>query len=195
MEVEPIRDPKQISTIRAVLKNSPQGLRDDALFVLGVNTALRVGDLLALRVGDVLAQDGKLRDFVQLTEKKTGKFKKSPINKAAAGALKAHLAARYGSLAKAMPGEPLFKSRKGERAITRQRAHKILSEAAKAIGLANVGTHSLRKTFGYHAFKKSGGNLALIQKLLNHESAAVTLRYIGITREEMDGAVIDLNLG
>jgi len=48
-----------------------------------------------------------------------------------------------------------------------------------------IGTHTLRKTFGYWAYK-DGKDLSLIQKLLNHASPAVTLAYIGITQDELD---------
>ena len=64
----------------------------------------------------------------------------------------------------------------------------------KSVGLANIGTHSLRKTFGYHAFKQTGGNLPLVQKLLNHSSSGETLRYIGIDREQMDSVFLTINL-
>jgi integrase len=69
-----------------------------------------------------------------------------------------------------------------------------LSAAGEAVGLERVGTHSLRKTFGYHVYKRTGGNLGLVQKLLNHSSSADTLRYIGIDREQMDNTYLDLNL-
>jgi integrase len=69
-----------------------------------------------------------------------------------------------------------------------------MAEAGRSVGLADIGTHSLRKTFGYHVFKKSGGNLALVQKLLNHSSRGDTMRYIGIGREQMDAEVFELNL-
>lgn len=90
--------------------------------------------------------------------------------------------------------EPLFRSQKGGGAISRQHAHYILNRAAKMIGvMERVGTHSLRKTFGYFAYKQ-GTDLAMIQKLLNHSSQAETLRYIGITQEQMDEVALKLDL-
>jgi len=56
-----------------------------------------------------------------------------------------------------------------------------------------VGTHTMRKTFGYHAYKK-GLDLAVIQKLLNHSSPSITLAYIGITQEDQDNVYMSLNL-
>jgi integrase len=52
----------------------------------------------------------------------------------------------------------------------------------------------MRKTFGYHVYQQSKKNLGLVQKLLNHGSSAVTLRYIGIEEEDMDEAYVKLNL-
>jgi integrase len=57
-----------------------------------------------------------------------------------------------------------------------------------------VGTHSPRKTFGYHVYKRTGGNIGLVQKLLNHSVTEYTLRYIGIDREQMDNIYRNLNL-
>ncbi|MDR1885683.1 MAG: tyrosine-type recombinase/integrase [Synergistaceae bacterium] len=163
--------------------------RDEVLFTLGINTALRISDLLALSVGDVLNAKGKLADTIELKEKKTGKPKKFPLNKSVRSVLSGYLRGR----ADARQGDPLFPSRNGG-ALSRWRARRILAAAGGAVGENRVGTHSLRKTFGYHVYKRTGGNLGLVQKLLNHSSSGDTLRYIGIDREEMDNTYLDLNL-
>ena len=67
-------------------------------------------------------------------------------------------------------------------------AYKILRDAAAHVGLENIGTHTLRKTFGYH-FYKQYKNVALLQKIFNHSDPQVTLRYIGIDQDEMDYAM------
>jgi integrase len=196
MEVLPIKDPKKISALRKILRaNKEVGLRDELLFLLGINTALRISDLLNLTLADVSDPDGKTKDEIELKEKKTGKLRQNPINKVAQEALKAYLDQRKKIDRLYFPEAPLFLSRKGQKAITRQQAHRLMAEAGAAVGLSNIGTHSLRKTFGYHVFKKSCGNLALVQKLLNHSSSGDTLRYIGIDREQMDNMFLELNLG
>jgi len=68
-----------------------------------------------------------------------------------------------------------------------------LNEAAAVVGLAEIGTHTLRKTFAYHVFSATK-NLTLVQKLLNHSSPATTLRYIGIEQEELNACYTGLNL-
>lgn len=192
-EVQPIREAGKIVAMRRWLRGSPSGQRDEALFILGINCGLRVSDLLALRIGQVVDAKGRILEAMEIVEAKTGKTRRFPINKAAREVL-APLLARSATDDGGLE-RPLFPSRKGGGPITRKHAHRILSQAGRAVGLAGIGTHSLRKTFGYHVYQRTGGNLALVQKLLNHRSSGDTLRYIGIDREQMDAAYIELNLG
>ena len=188
--VEPIRDLKKIEAMKRMLHKSK---RDTLLFIMGINTALRVSDLLSLTVCDVWDGKGHLLRAVKLKEQKTGKIKEFPLNEAIQKTLKAYFEERFRRHSPD-PDEPLFVSPKGRKALGRQQAWRILNEAGKAVGLEKIGTHTLRKTFGYHVFQRSGGNLALVQKLLNHSSSGDTLRYIGIDREQMDAAYLELNL-
>jgi integrase len=187
MEVEPIKDTKKIQAMKILLRD--RNPRDEALFVLGINTALRIGDLLLLKVGDVVKEKGKIPDVVEIQEQKTGKMKQFPLNKSVRDTLASYLKTRSNCAA----DEPLFPSRNGG-ALCRWRVRRILHAAGEAVGLDRIGTHSLRKTFGYHVYRKTGGNLGLVQKLLNHSSSGDTLRYIGIDREEMNATYMDLNL-
>ena len=77
--------------------------------------------------------------------------------------------------------------------IKRDRAYKILNEAAQEIGLGEIGTHSMRKTFGYWHYQKYK-DVALLQHLFNHANSAVTLRYIGVNQDIMDQSVSDFFL-
>lgn len=184
--VEPIRDLKKIDAMKRLLPNK----RDVLLFVMGINTALRVSDLLKLTIGDVCDNKNKLKPSITIKEQKTGKVKAFPLNESIKKELKAYLAER-GTVA---PDEALFLSQKGNRALSRVQAWHILNSTGRLVGLEHIGTHTLRKTFGYQIYKKSGGNLGLVQKLLNHSSSGDTLRYIGIDREQMDNAYLELNL-
>jgi len=184
--VQPIRDLKKIETIKKLLKQ--QNLRDYCLFVVGINSGLRISDLLKLTVSDVI--DGnKLKDRIRLREKKTNKFKDFPLSDNAKSALKEYLKMRdYNE------NEPLFLSRKNKGFLLRQQAYKIINNVAKEVGIKEkIGTHTLRKTFGYHAYN-NGYDITLIQKLFNHSSPSVTLRYIGITQDELDDVYLSLDL-
>ena len=86
--VQPIRDLRQIETMKKLLKQ--QSLRDFCLFVVGINSGLRISDLLKLRICDVI-ENGKLKDRITLREKKTNKFKDFPLSEKTKQALKEYL--------------------------------------------------------------------------------------------------------
>lgn len=168
--VQPLKSKRDIERI----KNALHG-RDLLLFIIGINTTLRISDILNLRVGDVSG------DYIELREQKTGKLKRIKINKSVKNAVNKLVDK------KADPDDWLFPSRKGNNPITRVQAWRILNDAAKRAGLDNIrfGTHSMRKTAAYHAYK-SGVDLPTLMRVLNHSSQKETLRYIGIESEQID---------
>lgn len=184
--VEPIRDKKNLENMKRFLKE--RSLRDYMLFVLGINSGLRISDLLRLTVEDV-----KGKDRITIREEKTGKAKDFPLSETCKKALCEYLKAA------GLTSGVLFPSRKraGSKdtgAISRQQAYEAINSAARAVGIKDaIGTHTLRKTFGYHAYK-AGHDITRIQQLLNHSAPSVTLRYIGITKDELDNVYINLNL-
>ncbi len=188
--VQPIRDRKQIDAIKKILWATNK--RDYCLFVVGINSGLRISDLLSLTVGDIM--DGKkIKDRIERREQKTGKYINFPLGEVSKKALREYLTDRFGRLDQVQPDEPLFLSKKGE-AIQRAQAWRVLNRAASAIGIKErIGTHTLRKTFAYHAYM-SGVDVTRIQKLLNHSSPSVTLAYIGITQDELDDIYLSLEL-
>lgn len=179
--VEPIRNKKQIESLKKYLRG--QNIRDYLLFVLGINSGLRISDLLKLTVEDVQGQDR-----INIREQKTGKAKDFPLSETCKKAINEYLKATN------ITTGALFISRKGDKPITRVQAYRLINEGAKRVGITEpVGTHTLRKTFGYHAYQ-NGVDITRIQKLLNHSTPSVTLSYIGITKEELDNVYISLNL-
>ena len=187
--VQPIRDRKQLESMKKLLRGSENGLRNHCLFLLGINSGLRVSDLLALKIQDVLDERGKVRDRINLREKKTGKMKDFPIGASAKKSLMEYISSR-GEYDR---HDVLFLSKKGG-SLSRNQTWKILSDCAKEIGISeNIGTHTLRKTFGYHAYML-GTDITRIQKLLNHSSPGITLAYIGITQDELDDVYLSLDL-
>ena len=184
--VEPIRDKKQLDNMKRYLKE--HNLRDYLLFVLGINSGLRISDLLNLQVEDV-----KGKDRIRLQEQKTGKRKEFPLGESSKKAIAAYLRQTNDTCGSLFPSRKKAGSQ-GSGAISRQQAYAIINGAARAVGIKSpIGTHTLRKTFGYWAYK-SGYDLSQIQQLLNHASPQITLRYIGITQEELDQIYIHLNL-
>jgi site-specific recombinase XerD len=190
--VQPIRDKKKIDSMKKILKST--SLRDHCLFTLGINSGLRIGDLLKFKIADVLDERGKVKERIQLREKKTNKTRDFPLGSQSTKAIHDYLDERKNYLY----SDPLFVSRKtieGEpAAMQRDQAYKVINAAARAVGISEkIGTHTMRKTFGYHLFQK-GVDVTKIQKLLNHSAPSVTLAYIGITQDELDDVVISLDL-
>lgn len=178
--VQPIRDTQKIEAMkRELLKN---GSRDHLLFVIGINSGLRVSDLLALKVSDV-----KNKVYITLTEKKTGKIKRYILDN-----VKAQLDEYIDGMRE---DDYLFASRQGNnKPIQRVQAYRILNNAARRVGITDeIGTHTMRKTFGYHFYQKTK-DVALLQSLFNHSSPSVTLRYIGINQDIIDNALRDFKL-
>lgn len=178
-EVLPLKNKNDIERIKKVLEAKP---RDLLLFIIGINTALRISDILPLRVRDITDT------HIEIVEKKTGKKKRIKINAAIRDAVR-DLVPKD-----AEPNDWLFPSRKGDKPISRSQAWRVLSKAAEDAGIRTpFGAHSLRKTFAYHAYK-SGVELPLLMRILNHASQRETLRYIGIESEEIDEVYIDICL-
>ncbi|WP_075982948.1 site-specific integrase [Bacillus massilinigeriensis] len=189
--VQPIRDRRKIEAIKKVLS---QNKRDVLLFNMGINSGLRISDLLKMKVSDAIDEKGRVKEGYELREQKTGKVKRFPFSKNVQKAISDYL----GTYEEDMD-RPLFVSRKSAadgspKPITRQQAYQIINDAARAVGISdNIGTHTLRKTFGYHAYK-AGVDIALLQQIFNHSAPSVTLRYMGILQDDMDQVIINLNL-
>lgn len=177
--VQPLRDKRQIAKMKEALSG-----RNKLLFILGINSGLRISDILTLKVGDLRGKQS-----LTLREEKTGKSKTFRYNAAILDAAQTLIPAD------ASETDYVFQSRKGDnRPLTRVQAYRILNDAAARIGITEaIGCHTLRKTFGYHAYK-TGVDLALLQSIFNHSSQAVTLRYIGITQDAIDDVYSAINL-
>ncbi|PEZ05548.1 site-specific integrase [Bacillus sp. AFS018417] len=172
--VQPIRDLEQIQQIKEYLKEKSE--RNYILFVMGINTGLRISDILKLKVGDLKGS------HISMREMKTGKQKRIQITAALRRELKWFIDEKEDH-------EYLIKSRQdSNRPIGRSMAYKILRAAAAEFGLDEIGTHTLRKTFGYHMYMQTK-NIALLMEIFNHSSERVTLRYIGVNQDAMDKAM------
>lgn len=178
--VQPLRTAKEIEEMRWALSRYVSA-RDLFMFNLGINTGLRVSDIVPLTVADV---KGKMH--LLLTEKKTGKPKRFLIPRATREAIEVYTKGMDES-------DFLFASRKGDSHISTTQAYRALQKAAEALGRDDIGTHTMRKSFGYHHYKKNK-DVASLQLLFNHSSPSITLKYIGITSDEIDKTMEDFSL-
>ncbi|MFP9128527.1 tyrosine-type recombinase/integrase [Niallia sp. BSM11] len=172
--VQPIRDLNKLADILEYLEATNK--RNFIMFMLGIHTGLRISDILKLRVCDVKGT------HISLRETKRKKNNRLLIVDELKKALKNYTSAK-------LDEEYLIKSRKGKnQPIRRETAYQILREVAKQFSLKEIGTHTLRKTFGYHFYHDSK-DIAALQDILNHTDPDYTLRYIGVNQDGRDFAM------
>jgi integrase len=192
--VEPIRDRKKITQIKNTLRGEKR-YRDLLLIVVGINLALRISDLLQLKIGQLIEDSGRIKFRFQIKEKKRGKRQEVVINNSIRDIHGEFLEA-YPRIIENPQNYIFFNTKMNDfsMSIHRVQAWKIINLICKKVGLAgNFGTHTLRKSWGYHA-RINGVGMELIMHKLNHESLAYTKRYLGITDDELEAVVNKLNL-
>lgn len=175
--VQPIRDISTLQRFKDELMVS--SYRNYIMALIGLNTGLRIGDIVNLQVKDVR------NTHIQLKEQKTKKGKRFTIE---------HIKPEIDIYIQGMEDtDYLFESRqvnsKGEKVgITTTQAYRALKQVANKLNIKEFGTHTLRKTFGYHYYKRTK-DIAKLMDIFNHSSQAITKEYIGINQEEIDNSM------
>lgn len=177
-DVQPLRTREAIEDMKWSLKKWC-GQRDYILFLIGINTGLRIGDLLKLKTEDL-----KGKKSIKVYENKTNKPRTVYLD-SVYSELQEYIASNQ--------SEWLFPSRQGVNPISTTQAYRQLVKAGKMVDIETIGTHTMRKTFGYWHYNQYN-DLATLQDILNHSSSAITIRYIGITEDRIRETSISLNL-
>jgi integrase len=182
--VQPIRDQEMIEGIKQYLKM--RSLRNYLFFCFGIYSGLRVSDLRLLRVGMVRGT------HVNLLEQKNKNKKKFIIHPSIRNDLDRYIAGKRDDDFVFPSRQMKTKSRLKGQPFDRSTAYKMLNDAARHFGLKEIGTHTMRKTWGYQLYKQDPQNLALLMDMFGHSDPTITLRYIGITQDMMDAAILRL---
>jgi integrase len=183
IDVQPIRSKTQIEDMKWAL-NRHCSERDYILFLIGINTGLRVSDILNLKKETILKLKSKKRKEFQIREGKTRKARMINITS---------IFNEVFTYASELESDWLFPSRKGDKPISKIQAYRQLQKAGDFANIESVGTHTMRKTFGYWFYKQTG-NVAMLQEILNHSHPKITLTYIGINKEETDNELDNFSL-
>ncbi|WP_117161446.1 site-specific integrase [Paraliobacillus sp. X-1268] len=170
-DVQPIRDKELLDDMKQSLKRWC-GQRDYILFLIGINTGLRIGDLLKLKGNDLY----KKRRII-IKEGKTDKPRTLNLS---------NIYDEIQDYIQQNESVWMFPSRKGDKPITTTQAYRQFNKAADMCDIdEGIGTHTMRKTFGYWFYKQTK-DVAKLQTILNHSHPNITLKYIGITDEEIE---------
>ena len=195
---QPVRDIVELKKIKKYYREVKPNKRNFLLIICGLNTALRISDILKLRWKDVYNENLlSFKSHIDVKEQKTGKkttvFINNNLKEALASFLK-DIIAKKGKLCDVMEQFIFLGQKSTDKPISRIQAFRIISEAAKKGLLSHkVSCHSLRKTFGYHAWKK-GVSPALLTSIYNHSSYKITTRYLGIEQDDRDEVFELVNL-
>lgn len=179
--VEPIRDAERVRDIADYLKTVHP--KYHIMFMIGIYSGLRVSDILRLRIRDVRG-----KSEIKLREKKTGKEKLFPVNDELKRALAEYCRGKE-DYEFVVPS-----ARAKGKAVSREYAYRVIREAGEQFGLYGLGTHTMRKTFGYHFYLQTK-DIVLLMRILNHNDQSKTLRYIGIEQTTINEAMRRFSYG
>jgi len=182
--MEPIKDVDLIKDISDYLlaSSTNYGERNQLLWIMGIYFGLRISKLLEFKVRDV-----RNKEIVHTRGNKRNKERKLVINAELRPMIDAYIKGKEDY-------EYLFASQKGHKAIGRRQAWKILSEAGEVFGLERIGAHTLRKTYGYIIYIKSGKDPVAVKEALNVSSIDTALRYIGIMKDQSTTIMNEMRL-
>lgn len=202
-DAEPIKNKEDIMRISQYFI-AKEAYRDNMLFITGINFGLRCIDLLELRFSDLINEDFTFKTVADVVEKKTGKTRNITINEAVQQAVLLFLQNNQKTLDSYMFTSLSNNSAYRNKPIAVRSVERMLKQAVKDLEIdVRAGTHMLRKTFGYQFMMNHDNGdqvtklraLHLLQRIFNHSSETITLRYIGITGAEIQEAYKNLNLG
>lgn len=178
--VEPLRTQDEINDFLFWLRRTNYPERDTFLFLFGINTGLRMSDIVTLKVKDI-----KYTERPVIQEIKTGKKKKLFLD-GIQDIIQEYIKGKGDE-------EWLFPSRqKGH--ISVQTVYKLFQRVAKNLRRDDIGTHTIRKTYGYWFYKRTH-DIATLMVLFNHSSEQITKRYIGITDDEIGSSMKGFRIG
>ena len=184
---QPIKRTRDLENFKKYYQEVKPNYRNELLIILGLNTALRISDILSLEWHSVYNFEKKeYRDHITILEQKTGKISQIYLNSNVLEALKEYKEYLKRKERIVEPETFLFNHSNKNVPITRTQAFRIIKEAADYYNISGIiSCHSLRKTFGYHAWKQ-GVPPVLLVTVFNHSSFNITKRYLGIEQDDKD---------
>jgi len=178
--VQPLRTQQEINDFLFCLRRNKNAERDVFLFLIGINSGLRMSDIVKLKKKDVISSKNP-----RIVEQKTGKTRILYLSSLQ------ELIQDYTKDLK--PEDYLFPSTKGGH-LEVNTIYQMFQKVAALLDRDDIGTHTLRKTFGYHYYKKTK-DVATLMEIFGHSSEKITKRYIGINEDEISETLLNFRLG
>lgn len=191
-EAQPLKLKRDILNVRDYLREEKEE-KYYILFMLGISTGYRTGDLLDLTVRDIKAAikrkrldiiEGKRRNNPNTKNKSP---RKAPLHKDMIKLLDGYIIGKKDY-------EFLFRSRNGKnKALSVQQVSNTLKEAGEYFGLYDITGHSMRKTYAYNMYMDNNKDIVKVQRALGHYSVTDTVRYLGVGTEFTNEVLPSMN--
>ncbi|WEU29169.1 tyrosine-type recombinase/integrase [Enterococcus faecalis] len=178
INVKPIKDKQVMLDFLTEMKKGKHGKRDHLIFVIGIYTGLRISDILNLKVSDVQNKTTAI-----IVEKKTNKQRELNLSN-----LTSLIIDYLNSYHDGQSNWLFYRPSNHSKPL----GTKVLQRVANVLELDYIGTHTMRKTFGYKYYRQFK-DIPTLMKILNHSSQAITIRYIGLEEEEIQASLDKFN--
>lgn len=180
---KPIKDIKRVFDIQDYLRYKSE--RDYVLFLLGITTGYRAGDLVELKVRDVKEALRRGRFEILEGKKKNSKNIREKNRKPRVAEILPEVETILRKYIKDKKDyEYMFPSRKGKNHIKVDRVTAILKEAAEYFNMDDITAHSMRKTYAYTVYIENDCDIIAVKEMLGHSSIEETKVYLGLDREK-----------
>lgn len=204
--VHPLKTYEEVQNVRNFYLNKTQvdsgwntKYRDYAIFTVGCSTGLRISDILSLKYKYLVDRKGEYREGFVICERKRRKDRKIKWTEGIRNTLNIYFEHTGINLKNVKPDDYIFQSRQknkdGSYKLSETNfSHRLKEDLEKCIELGliedlNYNTHTMRKSFAWLLYVKSGYNIGLVSKALCHENVDVTMRYLGLTDKTVDEAL------
>lgn len=169
------------------MQHQPRNL---CLFTLGINTAYRASELISITLDQVSHLN--VGDRLDVKQRKNQKYRAVTLNNNSINAIQNWLQYHPDDVASRAP---LFLSQKRHQALSVEAINNLVKKWCRDAGLqGNYGSHSLRKTWGYHQRIIGGASVALLMEAFGHSHEAQTLEYLCIQNNEVQELYTGLEL-
>lgn len=177
--------PQEIDQVLDYIASRSYAMRNRVMFLTGLWSGMRVGELSSLAVGDVRNTDGSVRAEIRLTAEQTKG--RHPRTVFLPQKLRDELRVYFDMRGMVPATNPLFITAGRKRFsanVMAQHFHYLFKRA----GIAGASSHSMRRSFITNLANK-GISVRVLAEISGHRSISVTQKYIDVNDDMKRNAV------